>query len=79
MAVLIKGMEMPSGCNVCAFMTKCGICEGYSDFCILVDDRPTHSEWEEQPESRPDYCPLVEIKTPQKANIKLLEESGFEV
>lgn len=79
MAVLIKDMEMPSGCQMCRFMTNCSGCEGWSDSCILLEDDPTFLEWEDQPETRPDYCPLVEVKTGPKQDTDILEEAGFEI
>lgn len=79
MAVLIKYMEMPSGCQTCRFMTNCSGCEGYSDSCILLDNAPSYLEWEDQPETRPDYCPLVEVNIHHHLDTDILEETGFEL
>lgn len=68
MAVLID-MEMPRNCAFCMFSTR--------DMDCSVSERDVSAEWIER--KRPSWCPLVEVKTPQKTNTKLLEESGFEL
>lgn len=80
MAILIPNMEMPRGCQTCRFMTDCSGCEGYSDSCILLEDDTSFLEWEDQPETRPEYCPLVEVKDRRRdpEMDKLMEDAGWE-
>ena len=53
MSVLIKGMEMPTNCDVCPF------CDYASARCDAVKGTP-HTP-ESRYEKRADFCPLVEI------------------
>ena len=61
---IIVPMEMPESCDCCYF---CNIGE-----CDIGAEFVQHL-------SRPTGCPLIEVPEPQKANTKLLEESGFEL
>jgi hypothetical protein len=76
MSVLIKGMEMPENCLAC----PCGYeTEGaYIDECLVLK-----REYEKDADSvRPNWCPLVEIKTPHGRLIdaeKLLIDHGLKL
>ena len=54
-------------------------CKTAEDYEKLAQQLHESVETATRPDRRPDWCPLVEVKTPQKANKKLLEESGFEL
>lgn len=55
MSILIKGMDMPKWCDDCEFMQS-----GYPDWCDL-----TYRDLDVFISSiRPNWCPLVEVKTP---------------
>lgn len=58
MAVYIRKMEMPSSCSVCDFLEYAG-----GDYQPWVVCRLTEENLED-PNSRGDECPLVEIKEP---------------
>lgn len=77
MSILIKNMERPAGCFHCRFMTKCGMCKGLSDSCILSDDAPSYDHPEKIHLNRPAWCPLVEIPEKHRADDKMLEEAGL--
>lgn len=57
--VLVRGMEMPKGCNVCRFMKFQG---SGSVFCRCNGKRIEYSY--SAMKKRPDFCPLVEVPTP---------------
>lgn len=54
-SVLIRGMEMPQNCDKCRFQSALRLyCDAMPyNFCGNTDDI-----------ERPDWCPLVEVKTP---------------
>lgn len=56
MSVLIKGMKMPKNCETCEYQTK-GACfaSGVNKGTITI---------RRMDKDRPDWCPLVDIKTP---------------
>lgn len=56
MSILIKGMKMPKNCETCEYQTK-GACfaSGVNKGTITI---------RRMGKERPDWCPLVEIKTP---------------
>lgn len=61
MSVLIKGMEMPKGCDVCPLIAEA---DDYHVCCINEQFIPW--EWidehsAEQRHPKPSWCPLVEI------------------
>lgn len=58
MAVLIKGMEMPTRCGECpcAYSTE----GAYWDTCQAVDDQNDIEQFWKS--GRPDWCPLVEVQ-----------------
>lgn len=58
MAVYIRGMKMPRSCSVCDFLEYAG-----GDYQPWVACRLTE-ETLEDPNSRGDECPLVEVKEP---------------
>lgn len=62
MSVLIRGMQMPSGCRGCRLMNydfSSGKTWCFPAYGILADDyKPIEFE------GRPDWCPLVEVKEP---------------
>lgn len=54
MSVLVKGMDMPDNCELCAFESEFGFCLAKSDnFSGYTSDR-----------KRPEWCPLVEVPEP---------------
>lgn len=53
MSVLIKGMEMPTNCDVCPF------CDYASARCDAVKGAPYTPE--SRYEKRADFCPLIEV------------------
>ncbi len=57
MAVLIRGMEMPTRCGECpcAYSTE----GAYWDTCQAVDDKNDIEQFWKS--GRPDWCPLIEI------------------
>lgn len=70
MAVLIPDMLMPGACCAC----PCS----YDNICAVTMRNPSFEEWYE---SRPDWCPLVEIKHLPKLDaeqLRKLEEAGLE-
>jgi hypothetical protein len=73
MSVLIKGIEMPENCDKCRFQSELRLyCDAMPyNFCGNTDDI-----------ERPDWCPLVEIKTPHGRLIdaeKLLIDHGLKL
>ena len=70
MAVLIKGMEMPANCLQCRLM--------WDGWCYALPETATQSEVINEID-RPEWCPLVEIKSRTKPDYKLLEEAGMEL
>lgn len=64
MSVLIKGMEMPDKCGCCKLFHA-----EYPMHCTAIKEYRTASA--PYGMSRPDWCPLVEIKTPHG---RLIEE-----
>ena len=61
MSVLVKGMEMPSGCNMCQLRDLCYdyyICRAKK----LNDGR--YLDVDDVTNRRHRYCPLIEIPTP---------------
>ena len=66
MSVLVKGMEMPKTCNKCDFCTY--IEKDRDVWCTstirIIKRGITRPEYEYQDLPRPDWCPLVEVKTP---------------
>lgn len=77
MSVLIKGMEMPTSCYYCGLTDTSFInCQALSPYRLLEDDCE---------ERRPEWCPLVEIKTPHGKLVEFIdvtttfdEDSGTE-
>lgn len=61
MAILIKGMEMPTRCGECpcAYSTE----GAYWDTCQAVDDQNDIEQFWKS--GRPDWCPLVEVPDTQ--------------
>ena len=62
MSVLIKGMEMPKDCRECpmqTYSTKTG-----KTWCLPADEILEDGYRSIQFYERPDWCPLVEVKTP---------------
>ena len=55
MSVLVKGMEMPENCGECIWIQR-----GYPDWCDLPMGKDLYND-----KKRPDWCPLVEVPTPQ--------------
>ena len=53
MSIYVKGMEMPSCCLHCDFANEFGD-------CCCKDTEPYECEFD-KPDSRPDWCPLVEL------------------
>ncbi len=71
MAVLIKGMEMPTGCSDCWFTVETGLCVA-AHYKAVNDCR-----WDEG--CRPSWCPLVEVPEPNRVMSKEeMEAAGFE-
>ena len=75
MAILIPDMQIPDRCGNCEWNRQ----NKGSWVCVIVPFpnrwRPTQAE-----QSRPDWCPLVEIqKTKSPLTDKELEEAGFEL
>jgi hypothetical protein len=73
MDILIRGMEMPENCDKCRFQSESMLnCDAMPyNFCGNTDDI-----------ERPDWCPLVEIKTPHGRLIdaeKLLIDHGLKL
>ena len=66
MSVIVRGMEMPNGCEQCCFngYTKC------RRMPIGFEEYPLVGE-------RPDWCPLIEIPTPHGRLIDA--ESVYEI
>lgn len=64
MSVLVKGMEMPKRCGVCPLYHY-----EYPMHCMAVKNYRTVGAPYGMP--RPDWCPLVEVKTPHG---KLIDE-----
>lgn len=66
MSILVKGMNMPTECEYCGF------CRYYPEngnvWCNaknrLLKTRWREPNWMHLDVKRPDWCPLVEIKTP---------------
>ena len=59
MSVFIPGMEMPKNCGGCHFRRGCY--DGTSDCCLNPGEYIDSIAFEQH---RPEWCPLVEIKTP---------------
>lgn len=58
MAIMIKGMEMPTRCGECPCVYST---EGaYWDTCQAVDDQNDIEQFWKS--GRPDWCPLVEVQ-----------------
>ena len=69
-SVLIRNVEMPDGCDGCAFISGCKECSTYNNFCMaeafVVGN---HHFWEVHlfplseplPAARPEWCPLEEV------------------
>ena len=66
MSVLVKGMDMPKICNKCDFCTY--VEKDRDVWCTstirIIKRDITRPEYEYQDLPRPDWCPLVEVKTP---------------
>ena len=74
MGVYVKGMEMPQSCKGCnpAKNYSEWIRGGYDCRCGI-----TNTKVKDQPKgTRPDWCPLMEVKTPHGRLIQ--EPAGFE-
>lgn len=67
MAVLIKGMDFPDGCYNCPLRDGNGCF--VKKHIILIKLK----------EMRPSWCPLIEVKEPNKADEQLLKDAGFEL
>ena len=76
MSILIKGMEMPSDCAHCfaaaigydsplysSCKLYCRAVDKFADCATVVTEAKTLGMLREY-QGRPDWCPLVEIKTP---------------
>lgn len=65
-SVLVKGMAMPKICNKCDFCTY--VEKDRDVWCTstirIIKRGITRPEYEYQDLPRPDWCPLMEIKTP---------------
>ena len=61
MSVMIKGMEIPSGCYDCPILQSS---DGCFDFECPFDSYLLWHNAEDVIRYRPDSCPLVEIPTP---------------
>ena len=76
MSIIVRGMEMPTDCRECRLMEyHCSTGETWcapAERILTVDFKPIPFD------GRPDWCPLVEIKTPHGDLIdrqKLLEDN----
>lgn len=65
-SVLVRGMDMPKICNECDFCTY--VEKDRDVWCTstirIIKRGITRPEYEYQDLPRPDWCPLVEVKTP---------------
>lgn len=68
MSVLVKGMDMPERCEVCPLSTEVCVVEGIAWGCV-VNMRIREKECN----TRPDWCPLVEVPAPHG---RLIIEDG---
>lgn len=59
MSVLIRGMEMPMNCDECNMYVG----TAYSTGCN-IESNGIPNRYNYDPKKRPDWCPLVEVKTP---------------
>lgn len=60
MSVYIKGLQMPTSCMACDFMTNCDECAGHECWCVALRD--TIGYLSEVPSDyRLGNCPLVEV------------------
>lgn len=59
MSVLVKGMEMPMNCDECNMYVG----TAYAPGC-LIESNGIPNRYNYDPKERPDWCPLVEVKTP---------------
>lgn len=60
MSLLIKGMEMPTGCKDCDLLV---VAEQIGEYCP-INSYLTWYNLNDVIDYRPDNCPLVEIPTP---------------
>ena len=76
MSILIKGMEMPTDCSHCfaaaigydsplysSCKLYCRAVDKFADCATVVTEAKTLGMLREY-QGRPDWCPLVEVKTP---------------
>ena len=61
MSVLIKGMDMPTGCYTCPIIYSE---DGVFDFECPINSYLLWHDAEDVIRYRPDSCPLVEVPTP---------------
>jgi hypothetical protein len=61
MSVLIRGMEMPKRCGLCPCARSVDSVDWYCWQCTATEK--VLNKFDVQ-ESRPQHCPLVEVKTP---------------
>lgn len=78
MAVLIKGMEMPKDCPMCplSHWNKLDVLTGCEVKQRHVPDTDK-AYW--QSNTRPSWCPLVEVPEKRQFDRELLEDCGVEL
>lgn len=71
MAVLIRDMEMPQSCVDCRFRSD--------GWCYAIPEGE-NQPGETRNDTRPDWCPLVEVPKPNRVMSKdEMEAAGFEI
>lgn len=62
MSILIKGMEIPEGCQKCTFLRKSYFeCSPEYQYSCILGAKKIPIPWYYQLHNRADDCPLVEI------------------
>ena len=61
MSIIIKGMDMPKSCRECLMRVRCSDCVCCNDYCVFEPEEAEGWHCDEVPQTRPNWCPLVEL------------------